>query len=287
MGDEFIDVRILDNFYQTSSFFPMPVVLISTISKSGQANLGPYSLCFPHNITGGSDHAMMLIARGTSNTAENIIRTKVCTINFIPDKKKYMKNCVMLGYPGETTEQKMKNSIFTLVPSPGKNGQETDPYPPFVEEAFQVFACTWDESYPLKRDEALVESHFLLRIDHIYLKKKWRDCLFKGKGFPRMPIDYGYRDNVRFWFASHSGPYAVPIPKDKANAVETVKYACTRFDPDIQWEDEACAMLVKVPGIFLKKAIGGIIEEAKKEGITLITPEFMAKVRDKRSGDKK
>ena len=41
-------------------------------------------------------------------------------------------------------------------------------------------------------------------IDKIIMKKKWKDCLFKGKGFPRLPIDYGYRDNVQFWFTKHS-----------------------------------------------------------------------------------
>jgi flavin reductase (DIM6/NTAB) family NADH-FMN oxidoreductase RutF len=286
MPDDFAEVRILDNFYQTSSFFPMPVVLVSTFAESGQANLGPYSLCFPHMITGGRDHAMMLIARGTSNTAQNIIRTKVCALNFIQDKKKYMKNCVMLGYPGETTEQKMKNSIFTLAPSTRGEVQGVHHYPPIVKEAFQIFECTWDDSYPLQHNEELVECHFLLRIDKIIMKKKWRDCLFKGKGFPRMPIDYGYRDNVRFWFAGHSRPYAVPIPKDKGNAIETVKYACTRFDPSITWENEAYAMLVKVPNIFLNKALGGIVAEAKKAGLTVITPEFLAKIRDKRAAGK-
>lgn len=287
MGDDFVDVRILDNFYQTSSFFPMPVVLISTLAESGQTNLGPYSLCFPHMITGGHCHAMMLIARGTSNTAQNIIRTKVCAINFIPHKKKYMKNCVMLGYPGETTEEKMKHSIFTLIPSTRADSRGAQQYPPLVKEAFQVFECTWDDTYPLKHREDLIEYHFLLRIDKILLKKKWRDCLFKGKGFPRMPVDFGYRDNVRFWFAKHSRPYAVPIPEGKGQALETVKYACSRFDPDIIWEDEACAKIVKVPRIFLNKVIGGVVEEAKKAGITVITPEFMDKVRDKRSSEKK
>ena len=40
--DDFEDVRILDNFYQTSSFFPMPVVLVGTLAENGQTNLGPY-----------------------------------------------------------------------------------------------------------------------------------------------------------------------------------------------------------------------------------------------------
>lgn len=287
MAKEFTEVRIVDNFYQTSGFFPMPVMLVSTRSESGKTNLGPYSLCFPHIITGGHGHAMMLISRGSSNTAQNIIRTKVCALNFIPDKKRYMKNCVMLGFPGETTEEKMKHSIFTLMPSTRSSSQGHDSYPEIVQEAVQVFECTWDESYPLKHDEDLTESHFLLRIDKILLEEKWKRALLKGKGFPALPIDYGYRDNVRFWFTKHSRPYKVPIPKGKGNPVEVVKYACDRFDPDIQWEDAACAKIVKVPRIFLNKVIEGVVKTAKEEGITVITPEFMDKVQDKRSSEKR
>jgi len=290
MSHKFEEIRILDNFYQTSSFFPMPVMLISTISESGETNLGPYSLCFPKIITGGKGHAMLLISRGTSNTAQNILRTKVCSLNFIPDKKKYLKNCVMLGFPGETTEDKMKNSIFTLLPSTKKSDSKDAPnngnFPDIVKEAFQVFECTWDDSYPLKHNDELVESHFLLRIDKILLRKKWKDSLLKGKGFPRIPIDYGYRDNVRFWFTRHSQPFAVPVPQDKENAVEVVKYACDRFDPDIKWEADACAKIVKVPNIFLKKVIGGVVKAAREEGVTVITPDFMDKIQDKRSSDK-
>jgi hypothetical protein len=35
MADKFTEVRIVDNYYQTSSFFPMPVVLVSTLAASG------------------------------------------------------------------------------------------------------------------------------------------------------------------------------------------------------------------------------------------------------------
>lgn len=286
MSEEFTDVRILDNFYQTSGFFPMPVVLVSTISESGQTNLGPYSLCFPHIITGGKDHAMMLIARGTSNTAQNLLRTGLCSLNFIPHKRKYMKNCVLLGYPGDKTEDKMKESIFTLLPSTRSDAEGVRRYPDIVRESVQVFECTWDERFPIKHDEELVESHFVLRIDKLIMKKKWRDCLLRGKGFPSLPINYGYRDNVRFWFAGHPGPYAVPIPKNKGNAIEVVKYACQRFDPEIVWEDAACAKIVKVPGIFLNKVIGGVVQEARKQGRTVITPELMDQIRNKRSAQK-
>jgi len=62
MAKAFTEIRMLDNFYQTSSFFPMPVVLISTLNENGSTNLGPYSLCFPYVVTGGEKYSMLLIA---------------------------------------------------------------------------------------------------------------------------------------------------------------------------------------------------------------------------------
>ena len=40
----FENLRIVDNFYQTSLFFPMPTVLISTVAADGSTSLGTYSL---------------------------------------------------------------------------------------------------------------------------------------------------------------------------------------------------------------------------------------------------
>ena len=284
---EFINVRILDNFYQTSSFYPMPVVLISTVSESGEVNLGPYSLCFPHIIS--KKHSMILICRSNSNTATNIKRNKVCAINFIPYDKKYLKNCVMLGYPGETTQEKMENSNFTLIPSQRTEEERTlsVQYPDIVKEAFQVFECTWDDSPPPYEDKESLEMHFILTIDKIIMKNKWKENLFKGKGFPDMPIDFGFRNNTNFWFSKHSNPYSEPIPKEKGVNVDSVMYAATRYDPDVEWTVEACEKIVKVPRIFLKTVIKGCVEAAKEEGITVITPEFMDKIRDKRSKDKR
>lgn len=289
MSEKFTEIRILDNFYQTSSFYPMPVVLVSTLNENGSTNLGPYSLCFPYVVTGGEKHSMLLIARADSNTATNITRSKVCSLNFIPDKKKYLKNCVLLGYPGENTEEKMKNSIFTLRPSTrsGTPPEGLPKYPDIVKEAVQVMECTWDDSQPLKPIPSSPASHLVLVIDKIIMKKKWKDALFKGKGFPRLPVDFGFRDNIQFWFSEHSKPYAIKVPSSKAAPIEAVQYACDRFDPDIKWEKEACAKIVKVPNIFLKRVIGGVVEAAKKEGLTVITPAFMDKIQDKRSGEKK
>ena len=37
----FENLRIVDNFYQTSLFFPMPTVVISTLCEDGSTNLVP------------------------------------------------------------------------------------------------------------------------------------------------------------------------------------------------------------------------------------------------------
>ena len=110
----FKDLRIVDNFYQTSSFFPMPTVLAGTISENGKTNLGSYSLCFPYYIAGKDRYAMLLECRNSSNTAKNILRTKKVSLNFIPDDRKYFKEAVRLGFPGDTTDEKMKDCLFTL-----------------------------------------------------------------------------------------------------------------------------------------------------------------------------
>jgi len=286
LKEEFAEVRILDNFYQTSSFFPMPVVLVSTVADTGQTNLGPYSLCFPYIVTG--EHSMLLITREDSNTSLNIQRTGVCAINFIPDDKKYTRNCVMLGYPGETTEEKMKNSIFTLLPSTrtAEERQSGVQYPEIVQEAIQVFECTWDQRYPLKHTSESPESRFVLRVDKIVMKKRWHDCLFEGKGLPRLPIDYGFRDNAYFWLTKGARPYRLTIPKEKGVTADAVKFAAERVDPDVKWQEEAYAKLAKVPRIFLTRVIKECIKAAEEEGVTEITPEFLDKIRDKRSRDR-
>jgi flavin reductase (DIM6/NTAB) family NADH-FMN oxidoreductase RutF len=284
----FKDVKILDNFYQTSSFYPMPVVLISTLSESGQTNLGPYSLCFPFRIAGKGKQSMLLTCRDNSNTAQNILRTGVAAINFIPDKKKYLKNCVLLGFPGETTEEKMNNSNFTLLSSQREaDERESDiDYPEIVAEAVQVFECSLDPDFEPWTDDDTIERHIILRIDKIVLKEKWYNALMKGKGFPRLPIDYGYRNNANFWISKHRKPRAYKMPKSKNASVNTVMYAAQRIDPDVTWEEEACARLIRVPRIFLNRVLKGIVSAAKEEGLTVITAQFVDKMADKRNEEK-
>lgn len=295
----FKDLRIVDNFYQTSSFFPMPTTEIGTLSESGQTNIGSYSLCFPYYIAGKDYYAMVLCCRNSSNTAKNILRTGKCSINFIIDKRKYFKEAVRLGYPGETTEEKMKDCIFTLVD--GKRARENP------EEAFQVFECTWvkeldgaendtvkDEYLPPYHQFNGITSqygaHFILKIDNILMKPKYYDAIINGvtaTSFPQVPVDYGYRDNKNFWYTRFKRPVSEPIPASKGISLDTVKYAASRMDPEIKFTDEACAKLVKVPRVFLSTVLKGCVAWAKENNVKLITEKEMEIIQDKRNKEKK
>ena len=301
----FRDLRIVDNFYQTSSFFPMPTTEIGTLSENGETNLGSYSLCFPYYIAGKDYYAMVLCCRNSSNTAKNILRTGKCTINFIPDNKKYFKEAVRLGYLGETTEEKMKKTIFHLVD--GKSCKEhSEQYPKIIKEAFQVFECTWvreldgaendkvqDEYLPPYHQFNGITSqfgaHFILKIDHILMKPKYYDAILNGvtaSSFPNVPVDYGYRDNKNFWYTTFKKPKKEPIPSSKGISLDTVKYAASRIDPEIKFTDGACMKLVKVPRVFLNTVLKGCVTWAKENHVTLITEKEMNMIQDKRNQEK-
>ena len=302
----FKDLRIVDNFYQTSSFFPMPTTEIGTLSENGMTNLGSYSLCFPYYIAGKDYYAMVLCCRNSSNNAKNILRTGKCTINFIEDKRKYFKEAVRLGYPGETTEEKMKGCIFTLVDGKMARENENEKFPKIVKEAFQVFECSWvreldgaqndmvkEEYLPPYHDFNGITSkfgaHFILKIDKILIKPKFYNAIINGVSanlFPQVPVDYGYRDSKNFWYTRFKMPISEPIPKEKGISLDTVKYAASRIDPDVKFTDEACSKLVKVPRVFLNTVLKGCVAWAKENNVSLITDKEMEEIQDKRNKEK-
>lgn len=302
--DKLKELRIVDNFYQTSAFYPMPTILIGTTSPSGQTNLGAYSLCFPYYIAGKDYYAMILECRNSSNTAQNLLRTKKCTLNFIPDDKKYFKEAVRLGFPGDTTEEKMKNCLFTLIDSDlGKDR------PQMVAESFQVFECTWDDSLenahkdkpgqlegyepPYRNFNGITSkfgAHFILKIDKILMKEKYHDAIVngvKGSNFPKVPVDYGYRDSTNFWYSKFKKPISEKIPEKNDGDIKSVMYAADRIDPEIKFTEDACAKLVKIPRIFLKAALTQMVNIAREEGITLIDENALNIINDKRRKEKK
>ena len=139
----FENLRIVDNFYQTSLFFPMPTVVISTLCEDGSTNLGPYSLIQPYYVAGKDYYAMLLSCRNSSNTAQNILRTGKCAINFITDEPKYFKEAVKLSWPGDKPEDKMTKCNFLLEKSQIQEENPDDIRPNVMTEAFQVIECTW------------------------------------------------------------------------------------------------------------------------------------------------
>lgn len=301
--DKLKELRIVDNFYQTSAFYPMPTILIGTVSENGKTNLGAYSLCFPYYIAGKDYYAMILECRNSSNTAQNILRTKKATLNFIPDNRKYFKEAVRLGFPGETTDEKMKDCLFTLIDS------EISPdRPKIIAESYQVFECTWDDTLedayhdkagnlegyepPYRNFNGITSkfgAHFILKIDKILMQEKYHNAIINGvkaSCFPRVPVDYGYRDSTNFWYTKFSRPISEKIPK-KDNDIKSVIYAASRIDPDVKFTEEACARLVKIPRVFLKMALTQMVKIAKEENISLIDEKSLEIINDKRRKEKK
>lgn len=300
---QFKDLRIVNNFYQTSAFFPMPTIAIGTLSEDGMTSLGAYSLCFPYYVAGKDYYAMLLECRNNSNTAQNILRTGKCSLNFIEDDKKAFKELVRLGFPGEHSKEKMKNCAFTLI-----KGQAEGVRPLIVDEAYQVMECTWDSSLedafkdkagqlegyqpPYRNFNGITSeygAHFILKVDKILMKEKYYNAIINGVtagAFPKVPVDYGYRDSTNFWYTKFKRPIRQGIPAGKEADLQSVIYAANRIDPDVQFTKEACQMMVKVPRVFLKLALKGCVDYAKENDISLITEETMKVINDKRSKEK-
>ncbi|MBR0401013.1 MAG: flavin reductase [Lachnospiraceae bacterium] len=305
----FKDLRIVDNFYQTSAFFPMPTVSITTVNEDGSLNAGSYSLCFPYYIAGKDCYAMLLECRNTSNTCPNIIRTGHCAINFITDERETFREAVRLGYPGPSAE---KMADFKWRTEPGLADPDDPTRPPVLSDAFQVFECTWwrelegadrfrpediDDGYdgPYNDFNGLTSkygAHFILRIDKILMKPQYWDAIVNGvkkTDFPPIPVDYGYRDSTNFWytrFPKLTKPVAEPIPAPKEVDLASIRFAADRVNDEVKFTDEALANFVKVPRPFLKTVLNGCVAWAKENGVTLITDEHVKIINDKRNAEK-
>lgn len=304
----FENLRIVDNFYQTSLFFPMPTVVISTLCEDGTTNLGPYSLVQPYYVAGKDYYAMLLECRNSSNTAQNILRTGKCAINFITDEPKYFKEAVKLSWPGDKPEDKMPKCKFLLEKSMIEEENPEDIRPQVMTEAFQVIECTWMRNLDGAQNDKAGElngyegpyhdfngitskfgAHFILRVDRILMKKKYSDAIIngvRGRDFPHMPVDYGYRDSKNFWYCRHSRMRAELLQMRKAS-LESVRYAADRVDDKVKFTDDALETVLGVPRVFLPLVLKGCVSWAKENGVELITAEHMKIIQDKRAAEKK
>jgi flavin reductase (DIM6/NTAB) family NADH-FMN oxidoreductase RutF len=306
MNKNFKEIRIMDNFYQTSSFFPMPLCLIGTLDEKGElTSYGAYSLVFPYYIAGKDFYAMVLECRNTSNTAKGILRHGKCTINFLPYTKKNFEEHVNLGFPGDTPEEKMKNFKFSLSDSESSKLDKKHKYPKIINESLQVFECTWvkeldnaqndkvlDEYNPPYHDFNGITSkygaHFILKIDKILLKENYYNSLINGvtkRNFCPLPTNWGYRDSKNFWCSPYQKPTAVGIPNREVD-LTSLRYAANRLNTDVKFTDDALKQLVKVPRPFLKLVLQGCVDWANENNVKTITEVEMKIISDKRSKEK-
>ena len=302
----FENLRIVDNFYQTSLYFPMPTVVISTLCEDGMTNLGPYSLVQPYYVAGKDYYAMLLQCRNSSNTAQNLLRAGKCAINFIDDNPATFKEAVKLSWPGDTPQEKMPKCNFPLETS--QIEEETgEKRPKVVSSAIQVIECTWmrdldgaaaDKAGELNGYEppyhdfngitSKFGAHFILRVDRILMKKQYSDAIIRGvtaKDFPPLPVDYGYRDSKNFWFHRKRRLRAELLPVREAS-LDSVRYAADRADDKVKFTDDALKTILNVPRVFLPLVLRGCVDWAKENGVELITAEHMQIINDKRAKEK-
>ncbi len=296
---KFQEVKIVDNFYQNSLFFPMPTVAISTLAEDGSTTIGAYSLVFPYYIAGKDYYAMILECRNSSNTAQNILRTGKCALNFIKDDKKSFKELVRLGFPGKTPQEKMKDCSFKLV-----KGVAEGVRPLVLEDAYQIIECTWDDSLdngaeskkhigelegvegPYNNFNGITSKfgcHFILKMDKVIMEEKYAENLKNGlkrNSFPKVPVDYGYHDSKNFWYMRFGGrkPTYEPIAASNNGSVDTVMYCAERLDTKVKFTREACEMYTKIPRPFMKAALTQIAQIAEQNGIMVIDKEAAIKI---------
>lgn len=302
----FENLRIVDNFYQTSLFFPMPTVIISTLCEDGSTTLGPYSLVQPYYVAGKDFYAMLLCCRNSSNTAQNILRNGKCAINFIDDNPKSFKEAVKLSWPGDKPSDKMPKCNFRLEKSLIE--EETGEKRPMVlTDAIQSIECTWVRELDNAKDDqpgqlsgyeppyhdfngitSKFGAHFILRVDKILMKKKYSDAIINGvraKDFPPLPVDYGYRDSKNFWFHRKTRMRAELLQVRKAT-LESVRYAADRADDKVKFTDDALQTILGVPRVFLPVVLKGCVQWAKENNVELVTAEHMKIINDKRAKEK-
>ena len=298
----FENLRVVDNFYQTSLFFPMPTVVISTLCEDGSTTLGPYSLVQPYYVAGKDFYAMLLSCRNSSNTAQNILRTGKCAINFVDDKPKTFKECVKLSWPGDTPADKMPKCQFKL-----EKGQAEGERPMVVTDAIQVIECSWVRELDNAQNDlpgqlngyeppyhdfngitSKFGAHFILKVDKILMKKKYHDAIINGvtaKDFPNLPVDYGYRDSKNFWFHRKTRMRAELLPM-RQQSLESVRYAADRVDDKVKFTDDALQTVLNVPRVFLPLVLKGCVDWAKENNCQLISAKEMQIINDKRAKEK-
>jgi len=278
-------VGIVDNFYQASSFIAMSFALVTTVHENGQTGIGPHALLFPFSIT--KPHSMMLISRNNSGTAVNIRRNGKCALNYVPFDRDRLQGIANMGYPGMSLEDKARANPYTMIDSPSP-GKAADPdFPQIIKEAYQVFECTWHDSFGLHEQTdghaRPYNGHFNLVIDDLLMKEQFVPGIEKGEIFPNMPVFCGFRANRGFWFAEHDTPFTVPLPTAAGMEYQTVFYMGNRIDERVSFTESACRQLTGIPQPFMQDALKQIVARAIADGVAEVDADFLEKIKAERS----
>ncbi len=278
-------VGIVDNFYQASSFIPMSFALVTTVHENRETGIGPHALLFPFSIT--KPHSMMLISRNNSGTATNIRRTGKCALNYVTFDRDCLQGIADMGYPGMSLEDKHKANPYTMIDSPTPEKAADPEFPQIIEEAYQVFECTWNDSFGLHEqsdgDGNVYDGHFNLVIDNLLVKEQYVPGIEKGAVYPNMPIFCGFRANRGFWFAEHDTPFTVALPTVEGMQHQTVFYMANRIDSNVSFTTAACKKLTGIPQPFMQDALKGIVAQAVADGVSEIDEAYLSKINAARS----
>jgi hypothetical protein len=230
----------------------------------------------------------MVISRATSNTATNVKRTLKCALNFVEYRDEATIELILkLGFPGQTAKQKAEYNPFELIDSPTPGRESSDIYPKILADAYQVYECTLDvdriQENPILRDSR--SAHLLLNIDNILLREEWMEQLDgSGDRMPHIPLTYGFRGGNTFWFGDSLPAYMKPMPDMGANH-EIVHYEANRLDDEVRFTMEACKQLKGIPNNFVRQVCQGIVNQAKKRGVTEVDEAFIIQLNSERANN--
>jgi len=220
----------------------------------------------------------------------------------MPDDKKFFAGVVVLGYPGETPDEKRKSNIFTPIDGLLQEENPNEIYPKILKEAFQVYECTWVRELDNAQIDIFVEgghpgpyhnfngitseygAHFILKVEKILMKEKFYNSISEGvtsHNFPPVPTNFGFRDSMHFFQSQFTRPISLDIPKKEVD-LTSVRYAADRADDVVKFTDEAIKPLVNAPRIFLPMILRGCVKWAKEHNVTLITEKEMAIIKENR-----
>ncbi len=279
--EAFVASPMRDNWYQSSSYWPSSFALITSVDESGTTSIGPYQLSFPYGIIG--DRQFLVVSRKGSNTANHVLRTGKCAMNFIEFDRDLLANVVSLGYPGQSPQEKMEDTPFTLMESPTPGRGSDNRHPKILREAFQVYECSLDANERIK-DNGKTPEYLILNIDNILLKETWKRNLDEGPTqMPHMPITFGFRGGQQFWFAELQEAFWLPVPTDKGPKEETILYEANRMDPEIQFTREAAQQLTGVPKAFLRTVLEGIVKQARERNVSQVDKAFVDMINSERN----